>query len=219
MPLIYGGARCIRGGEYIGQVGGLTSVEIWRTSPYASQRRRIDAAQCPVQSRATLGVYRPDIEADVAAAVGHLRSRMTAGATYIREVRLPISRRNRESAGRSPKRTCGHHIEGCHVGRQGIQIRASSKICSSKRWVGSAAGDEACPAAESPNLAFEILDFVEVSAPMQSALRHPSVPAEIDCIAQAFAKLREIPCARIMITAEMTTRACNVSIPCEARIF
>ena len=63
---------------------------------------------------------------------------------------------------------------------------------------------------EVPDLAFEVLDLVEVAGPMQRSLRDAAVAAEGDGVAQAFAELGEVPDAAVLPAVVVAAGATDV---------
>src|SRR3954454_21287555 len=112
-----------------------------------------------------------------------------------------------------PVRAVAVRRQRIHVSGKGIQIRAEARFGIAKR-LGASAGVEigvahqAGAESEIPDLAFKVLDLIKITGPMQRPVA--GMAAERNRVAEAFAKLREIPHAAILATVVMATSATDV---------
>ena len=75
---------------------------------------------------------------------------------------------------------------------------------------------------EIADLSFEVLNLIEVAGPMQWALRHASMAAKRDGIAQSFPELSEVPDSTILPTVVVAGGTADVLLkghPCVAGVI
>ncbi len=101
-------------------------------------------------------------------------------------------------------------------GRADARFRVAERLVARAR-VKLCVRHESCAAGQCADLAFEILDLVEVVAPVQEALG-TGVTAQVHCIAQALAKAGQVPDPAIVCAVVVAGRAAHVGVACEPRV-
>src|SRR5512140_808249 len=111
-------------------------------------------------------------------------------------------------------------IEGGHIGCQGIEVSTASGLRCAERIRATAevgVGHQTGSTCQGSNLPLEVLDLVEVVAPVQEALAG-GPPTQCDCVAQALAEPGEVPGTPVAATVVVAARTTHVAISRQTRI-
>src|SRR5690606_16671596 len=110
-----------------------------------------------------------------------------------------------------------HAVEGRHVRREGVQLRAEARLRVPQGRVAGALGEllvreEPLSAEGAADVVLEVLQLVEVGAPVQPPLAGAAPPEERGRVAEALTPVGEVPHHAVLEAVEVTARAGDVAV-------
>jgi hypothetical protein len=198
-------------------------VQIGRGGPGIAQSRYIDTRKRSIEALAGSTVNRADIlQAAGIATDGKVVAAVAADAIVGKDS-PPRHRGRGERAVRVAERAGGESLERSHVSSQRIEIGADSRLRIAQRLIASAGvvggvGHQTGTARKIADLLLEILEFIEVGAPMQEAVSHGGAAVQGDGVAQPFAEAGYIPDPTVTAAVIVATGATDIGIAREPRI-
>ena len=108
-----------------------------------------------------------------------------------------------------------------NVGGERVEVAAEAGLRVAERLGAGAGGEvgifhQAEPRADATDLAFEVVDLVEVRRPVEPAVGGAGAAAEVDGVAEAFAEAGEVPGAAVVRAVEVAGGAAHVAFLVEA---
>jgi hypothetical protein len=107
-------------------------------------------------------------------------------------------------------------------GRESVEIGAEPLLGLAQRvfrFREDVVAQEAEPVEEAPDLVFEVLDLVEVAAPVRGPLSHPSAAEQRRRVAKPLALIGEVPHAAVFELVEVARSAAHVALHRHALVF
>ena len=216
-------AACIGNGQHVEQGQRRAVVQIGRGGPRALQRRRVKAGQRGAQAFARRRLERAHITQTATGAVGQVGAAVAAQALAgSTEDQLAGERAGAERAIGVAGRAHVTGTQGADIGGQRVEVGAQAALAVAERLRAGAGvelrvGHQPGAERQRADLAFEVLDFVEVAGPVLRALRAGPAPQR-DGVAQAFAEAGEVPGAPIVPTVVVARRATDVGVAGKPRV-
>ncbi len=147
---------------------------------------------------------------------------MTTDAAELRKQRPAFGSGDCQRAVTGAVRAHTNGAQTCHVGGERIQIGVAPGFGLAQ---GSRGLRERCvrhqpgAAKHSADVAFKVVNLIEIRAPVNAPVGAATTPAQIDRIAQAFTGIAEIPDAAVFAAIMMATGATLVVLPCQPWIL
>ena len=147
---------------------------------------------------------------------------MAGAAVHAGEHGLAGARRAGQRAARGPIGRVVERGERGDVGRQRIEVGAAPGLRIAQRLAARAGveigvGHQARAQRQRADLAFEVLQLVEVVAPVQEPLARRA-PAQADRVAQAFAEAGQVPHPAVAAAVVVAGGAAHVAVARQARV-
>src|SRR6187402_3100748 len=166
--------------EHLAQGRGRSVVEIGSRLPNSSQGGRVEPFERPAQTVARQGSDRTHVVEHAVRAVGEVSATVTGWALQAFEEVEPAPRGGGERPIWASPGTFMNPLERRHVSRKGIEFWAQPRLGVAERHAAGAFIElrirQETGAAKGPaDVVFEILDLIEIGAPMQAALAGPAL--------------------------------------------
>ena len=185
--------------------------------PGAAQGGHIEADERTAEARARAGRDRADVCKDIERAVGEGCTAVTGCAILRAEDLLTGSSDDTQRAAGAAVRADAVGDERFHIRGQRIEIGAYSRLGIAERLAARAGVElrirhQSGATGQGADLAFKVLHFIKVAAPMQHALI--GMAFERDGVAQTFTQIGQIPNAAIMPGVVVADGATDVLLQC-----